>query len=155
MEKTSPKDVFLHILSIVALYVSAGAFLALLFQYVNIFFPDPLAYYYDATSSYSAVRWAIATLIVVSPAYIWSVWFLNKIYLSNPQKRNLQIRKWLIYFTLFVAALILMGDVVALIYNFLNGDLTVRFLLKVLSVLFVSSSVFNFYFWDIRNSKAE
>ena len=155
MEKTSPKDVFLHILSIIALYVSAGSFLALLFQYVNIFFPDSLAYHYDATGSYSVVRWAIATLIVVFPAYIWTIWFLNKSYSSNPQKRSLQVRKWLIYFTLFVAALILMGDTIALIYNFLNGDLTIRFLLKVLAVLFVSGSVFNFYFWDIKKHKTE
>ena len=155
MEKTSPKDVFLHILSIVTLYVSAGSFLALLFQYINVFFPDPLASYYDASSSYSTIRWAIASLLVIFPAHIWVMWLLNKNYIFDPAKRNLRIRKWLIYFTLFLAGLIMMGDVVALIYNLLSGDLTARFILKILSVLFVSGSVFGYYIWDIKKHKTE
>src|SRR5438132_4874360 len=43
--------------------------------------------------------------------------------------------KWLIYLTLFVAALIIIGDLVSLIYNFLGGDVTIKFVLKALSVL--------------------
>ena len=153
MEKTSPKDVFLQLLSVIALYVSAGSFLTLLFQYVNIFFPDPLAGYYNAP--YGAIRLAISTLVVVFPTYIWTMWLLNRSYLKVPEKRNLRIRKWLLYLTLFVAGMIMIGDVVTLVYSLLGGDLTVRFILKILSVLFVSGAVFIYYLWDIKKHKTE
>ena len=155
MEKTSPKDVFLHILSILTLYITAGSLVALLFQYVNVFFPDPLQHYYETRSAYSAIRWAIAALIIIYPAHLWTMWILYKSYAITPYKRNLRIRKWLVYFTLFAAGLILMGDGVALIYNLLGGELTVRFLLKILSVLVVGGTVFGYYLWDIKQHKTE
>jgi hypothetical protein len=67
----------------------------------------------------------------------------------------LWIRKWLIYFTLFAAALIIIGDLVTLLNRFLEGELTVRFLLKVLAVFFVAGSVFYYYLWDLRKHKTE
>lgn len=149
--KTSPKDVFLHLLAILTLYGSAIAFTTLLFQYINILIPDPLEYNpYTRDSAYSSIRWAIASLIVIFPAYIATGWFLNKNYIHFPEQRNLKIRKWLIYFTLFAAALIIMGDLVALIYNLLQGELTLRFFLKISTIFFVAGSIFSYYLWDLR-----
>ena len=150
MEKTSPKDIFLHLLAIITLYVSAGSLVTLLFQYINIFFHG-----YTLQSAYSTIRWTISTLVIVFPVYVLTSWFLNKGYTANPSKRNLRIRKWLIYFTLFVATVIIIGDLVTLIYNLLGGELTVRFLLKTLAVFLVSGSVFTYYFWDVRKYKTE
>lgn len=155
--KTSPKDVFLHLLSIVALYTSGIAFLVLIFQYVNVLFPDSVAGsdFYSLQSSYAAIRWSISSLIIVFPVYILSAWFLNKSYNKTPAKKKLWIRKWLVYFTLFAAALIIIGDLVTLSNNLLNGELTLRFLLKVLSVFFVAGNVFFYYLWELRHKKAE
>lgn len=156
--KTSPKDVFLHLLMTSALYTSAGSFLVLIFQYINILLPDLLLEQggrYALTSYYQSIRWALASLVVVFPVYVLTSWFLNKDYSRNPSKRNLRIRKWLLYFTLFAAALIVIGDLVTLVYNFLQGELTLRFILKVLAVGFVSGSVFGYYFVDIRKHKTE
>src|SRR3989344_7866090 len=120
--KTSPKDFFLHLLSIIALYTRATAFLVLIFQYVNIWFPDVLegGGYYARFANYGPIRWSLATLLVFFPIYLFVGRFLNKNYESNPAKRNLRIRKWLLYFTLFAAALIIIGDLVVLINNFLE-----------------------------------
>lgn len=155
--KTSPKDVFLHLLSIVALYTSGIAFLVLIFQYVNVLWPDFVAEgsYYQLQSSYQMIRWSISSLIIVFPVYILSAWFLNKSYAKTPAKKKIWIRKWLVYFTLFVASLIIIGDLVTLINNLLNGELTLRFLLKVLAVFFVAGNVFYYYLWELRHKKAE
>lgn len=154
---TGPKDVFLHLLAIIALYASAGSFTALIFQYINVLIPDLLdrSGYYGLLSSYSAIRWSIAALVVIFPVYVTTSWFLNKAYLSSTAKRNLRIRKWLVYFTLFAAALIIIGDLVTLIFNLLGGELTARFLLKVVAVFFVAGSVFYYYFWDLRRHQVE
>lgn len=151
MEHTSPKDVFLHLFSIIALYISVGAFVALIFQYINVLFPDALNPY-ETQSAYGAIRWALAMLIIVFPAYAGSMWLLHRGYAQNSATRALRTRKWLIYFTLFAAAVIIAGDLVALIYNLLNGDLTVRFMLKAATVFLVSGSVFGYYIGEIKKS---
>jgi uncharacterized membrane protein len=149
--KTSPKDVFLHLLSIIALYISVGSFLVLIFQYVNVFFPDQLTDgYYALQSAYSTIRWSIASLVIIFPVYFWTMWFLDRGYQKMPETRDFRLRKWLIYFTLFLAALIIIGDLVTLIYNLLSGELTVRFILKILTVLLTVGSVFFYYLWDVR-----
>lgn len=154
--KTSPKDFFLHLLSIVTLYASAVSFTTLLFQYINYFFPDPLEGSYMREFVTSGIRWSIAALIIVFPTYVGVSKFLNKSYAVAPHKRNLRIRRWLIYFTLFAAGLIIIGDMVALVYGLLGGlELTVRFILKVLAMLFTTGSIFWYYLWDIRQYKTE
>lgn len=155
--KTTPKDFFLHLLSIVTLYYSAVSFTVLLFQYVNVLLPDVLegGGNFRNSGAFQLIRWQIASLIVVFPTYVITSWHLTKLYTREPEKRNLRVRKWLVYFTLFVAALIIIGDLVTLVYNLLGGETTVRFLLKVAAVLFVAGSVFGYYFTDLRRHRTE
>jgi hypothetical protein len=149
--KSSPKDVFAHLLTIVALYISAINFLVLIFQYINLAFPDPLeGFYYGGIAG--AIRWSMASLIIVFPVYLWMTRFLMREYAENPEKRELKIRKWLVYFTLFVAAVTIIGDLVTLVYNFLGGELTARFTLKITSVLAVASLVFWYYLRELRDA---
>lgn len=149
MNQPSPKDVFLQLFSIAALYVAVGSFITLLFGFVDAFMPDPLAYY-GTEAAYGSIRWCLASLTVVFPLYGVSVWMLEKGYAANPALRELKTRKWLIYFTLFIAALIVAGDIVAILYAFLQGDLTSRFALKALAILVVIATVFAQYLASIR-----
>lgn len=155
-QKTSPKDVFLHLLAIITLYGSGGSFVALLFQYINVLIPDPLENYpWMRDSAFNTIRFSIASLVIIFPVYLFTTRFLNKTYFENPSRRNLRIRKWLVYFTLFATALIIIGDLVSLIYSLLGGELTPRFILKIVSVFFVASSIFFYYFWDLKKYKTE
>ncbi|OGY63188.1 MAG: hypothetical protein A3I89_00965 [Candidatus Harrisonbacteria bacterium RIFCSPLOWO2_02_FULL_41_11] len=147
--KNLPRDVFLHILAMIALYVSAGSLIALLFQYINLFFPDPLNLpYYRSVAD--TIRRSMAALIIVFPVYLFSVRALNQDYRNSEEKRESKIRKWLVYFTLFAAASIIIGDLVALVYSFLGGELTARFMMKVLVMLSVSATIFGYYLFDLR-----
>jgi len=145
--KSSPKDVFMHLLNMIALYASATSILVLLFQYINIYFPDILNPYFDPGSP---MRGAIASLIIIFPVFILTSKFIQKDIEKFPQKSELKIRKWLLYFTLFIAAIIIIGDLVSLIYNFLQGELTIRFFLKIISVLAVAASIFGYYLYELR-----
>lgn len=149
--KTSPKDVFMHLLAIITLYISAVSFGALLFQFINIWFPDPLVDYYRNFSE--PIRWALASLVIVFPAYVLLSRTIQKDLVVNADKRELRIRKWLLYFTLFLAAAVIIGDLVALVYNFLGGDLSARFILKILVVFFIASAIFGYYIWNLRNAR--
>src|SRR3989344_2356957 len=116
---SSPKDVFMQLLVMIALYISAVSFGMLLFNYIDLWFPDPLVDFYARTSG--SIRWALASLTIVFPVYLWLAWTLAREMSRDPAKRELKIRKWLVYFTLFAAAVIIIGDLVYLIYKFLHG----------------------------------
>ena len=151
--KTFPRDVFLYLFSIISMVTVAVAFGILLYQYIDLQYPDLLTegYYWSKTSSLSSVRNSMAVLIVVFPVFIWASWFLRKDMIKHPEKRELKIRRWLLYLTIFIASLVIIGDLVALLLSFLNGELTTRFILKVLAVFFIAGSVFVHYFSELRD----
>ena len=146
--KSTPRDVFLYLLVTVALYAIAVSAISLLFQYVNTFFPDPLTDYYYSLND--TLRRVLSILIIVTPVYAWVLHFLNKDLLAHPEKHTLGIRRWLVHLTLFISGVTIMIDLVTLVYNFLGGDLTARFFLKIVAVLLVAAAVFTYYIWDIR-----
>lgn len=149
-KRNLPRDLFLHLLAMVTLYWSAISFVTLLWQFVNYFFPDPLRRYYSEILFSGPIRFAISSLIIVFPIFIFTSWYLNKIYKKELSVRESRIRKWLIYLTLFIASLIIIGDLVGLINVFLGGDLTIRFTLKALAVLLVAGIIFAYYLDDVR-----
>ncbi|KKT24812.1 MAG: hypothetical protein UW11_C0040G0008 [Parcubacteria group bacterium GW2011_GWA2_43_9b] len=149
---TGPKDVFLELWVMGSLYLSAAFIITLLFQYVNYFFPDPANPY---SFSQSTVRWVVAILVAVLPTHIFVLRLREKDYLAIPQKREGRLRKWLLYLTLFVAAITCVIDLATLVYFFLNGELSIRFLLKVLAVAVVAGGVFWYYLTDLRRETPE
>lgn len=146
--KLTPRDFFIHLLGFFALYVSIISFLTLFFQYINVIFPDKLNFYF--TGILNTIRWASSALLVVFIVFLLINYLLEKDFSSNPAKRDLKFRKWLIYFTLFISAITIIVDLIRLVYNFYSGDLTIKFCLKVLIVLLVAAAVFGYYFWDLR-----
>jgi len=149
--KTSAKDFFLHLGAIVALYTVVISFLNLVFKIINKAFPEVANYNYYFSGG-SEISMPVATLIIVFPIFVLLSWLVYKTYVSDPTKKSLAVRKWLTYITLFVAGIILVGDLVTVLYKFLDGqDLTAAFLLKALAVLVVAGFVFGFYLQDIRD----
>jgi uncharacterized protein YacL len=139
------------------LYISAISLGTLLFQFIARAYPDMiLGYgsgYIDTTTS--AIRWSTSSLIIAFPVFLWISWLLNKAILRDPDKRGSKIRKWLTYITLFIAAGVIIGDLITLVFNVLGGELTARFILKVLVVGAISGSIFGYYLWDLRKEEKE
>ena len=149
--KSTPKDVFLHLFNIVTFYLSVIGFITLYVQYINASFPDELNYYF--TSIANGVRWSTSILFVAVPAYLFTSWLLAKDLNITPEKRELKLRKWLVYFTLFISAITIIVDLMIFVYNFLDGELNTRFFLKVLVVLLVAVAVFAYYMWDLKRKE--
>jgi len=149
-KRNIPRDVFLHLLAIVTLYWSSTIFITLLWQFINYFFPGNFNLYYSAGYSLGMIRFAVSSLFVVFPLFIFVSWYLNKIYKRESAVRESKIRKWLLYLTLFVAALVVIGDLVAVINNLLGGETTAKFVLKAFSILLVAGFVFGYYLDDVR-----
>lgn len=152
IKKSTPKDVFLHLLAVVTLYVSVVAFIMLWWQYISVLFPDLLKYqdYYSYANVYDPIRMAMSMLIIVFPVHILISWLIGREFKFDPEKREIRVRKWLWYITLFVSAVTIIVDLIILVNNFLRGELSTQFFLKVLVVLAVAGVVFSYYLWDLR-----
>jgi len=147
--KMTAKDLFLHIAVIALLYTGTVALLNILFNVINVAFPQVNQYsYYDSTS----ISFPVATLIVVFPLFLFLANLLRKGYIEDPSRKEYYVRKWLIYITLFIAGGVLAGDLVVVIYYFLDGqELTTGFILKILSVLVVTGGIFGYYLDDLKD----
>lgn len=146
--KSSAKDVFLYLLMVIMLAVGVGFFITLVWQYINIKLPDPIEFYRQG--AFNLMRSAISALVIVWPVLILSSWMIKKDLYSINEKRNIWVRKWLLYLTLFVASLTVIINLISLTNSFLGGELTMRFFLKVATVLLVAVGVFAFYLWELR-----
>src|SRR3989344_1619757 len=153
--KTTAKDFFVYLGTMVLLYVSFGSLLTLLFNYINYLFPDPLVERYVFDPYSSAIRFSLAILIILFPVFWLANWYVNRDIRTNPEKQEIGIRKWLLYLTLFAAVAIIIGDLVVLVNTFLNGEITTRFILKVLSVLILSGLALSYYWLDLRGAYIE
>ncbi len=149
-QKTSAKDFFLNLGAIVALYTVVITLVNLLFTVINRAWPQVNSGYYYGSYS-GTISWPVATLIIFFPVYILLMWLLERDYVKDPQKRNLPIRRWLTYITLFIAGLTMAIDLVTVIYYFIDGqELTTGFLMKVFSLFVLTLLVFFYYIQDIR-----
>lgn len=151
ISRSTPRDVFLYLLGIITLVVSAGSFGMLIYQYIDIRFPNVLQYGNSANANYDLIRTALASLVVVFPVFFWVSRTLHKDVVTEPAKRDLRVRRWLLSFTVLVAGLVVIGDLITLIQSFLNGDLTTPFILKVLTVLFIAGSTLFYYLSELRD----
>lgn len=151
MIKITPKDVFLHLFNILIFYLSVIGFMMLYVQYINVWFPDTLNFYF--TNIADIVRAATSIFVIGVPVYLLTAWMLGKDLKVNPEKRDLSLRKWLIYFTLFISAVTIIIDLVMFVYNFLSGELTVKFFLKIAVVLIVAAAVFGYYLWELKRKE--
>lgn len=148
--KVTPKDFFLWAGAMIALYSSVFAFIALLFQYINYAYPDALSYTYYSDPFSGGIRFAMATLIVMVPVAVILFRILRKDIETVPAKADLWIRRWILVLTLFIAGFAVVGDLITLINYFLGGDVTMRFVLKVVVLLLVAGGVFLHFLADLR-----
>ena len=147
--KTTAKDFFLHIAVIALLYAGTVALLNILFRVVNVAFPQVTSYGHYGSSSISL---SVATLIVVFPLFLFLSNMIRKGYAADPSLKEYPVRKWLMYITIFIAGAVLAGDLVTLIYFFLDGqEMTTAFILKIFSVLVIAGAVLGYYVDDLKD----
>src|SRR3989344_6367631 len=151
--KTTPKDFFLHLGAIVALYISVTSVLTLIFAIIDQIYPKPFQY---ADLYASGVSLAMAMLIVAFPLYILFMRIISGIEKISPEKRELSVRKWLTFITLFVAGLVIAIDLIVLLQKFFAGEeITLAFALKVISIIIVLAAVFGFYLREIHRGTGD
>lgn len=146
--KTTPKDFFLYVAATVCLYVAVVSLINLVFSIVNYSFPDQLAYGYSARS----MAWPISMVVVLVPVFYVLEWYINKDIRMMPEKATIWLRRWRTYLTLFLTGATIIGDLIALINVYLSGEITSRFIWKILAVLVIAAIVFVYYMFDRKEN---
>lgn len=150
----SARDAFFYLMMFGALYVSAYQLGNLLFSFINLALPDALSQY-EIPRAERTVRWATASLIIAFPLFLWVARLLGREVRQDPTRRNSAVRRWLTYLTLLIAAGVIVGDSITLLYNLLSGELTLRFVLKVIVVAAITGSIFGYYLKSARLDSEE
>ncbi len=140
--KSSPWDVFINLLAVIALYVSVYSAISLLFQFTNLALPEPAD---QRTAIREAIRYGVSMLIIFFPVYWWAWSSIEADLAVNPGKRRLWVRTVPIYLTLFLAGMTALEDLAYLFYYLMSGDLTSRLVTKIAAVLIVVGGVLFFY----------
>lgn len=149
----SARDAFMYLVLFSLLYFLCYHLGSLLFDLINAALPDP-ADNAGRLDFFGSTRFSTAALLIAFPAFAWLAGQLHREIRQAPIKRLSPVRRWLTYLTLFVSTLTLIGDMTALVYNVLSGEITWRFLLKVLVVAAIAGSVFGYYLLDLRSDES-
>ncbi|MEQ9655460.1 DUF5671 domain-containing protein [Hyphomonas sp.] len=145
----SAREAFFYLLFFILLGIVSFSLGSLLFALIEYGFPDRSSVSdYRVIRLESQVRSGISGLLVATPVFLWLGYILRGARQRNPQLQRSRIRKWLTYVSLVIAGCTLVGDGISLVYNFLGGDLTTRFVLKSLVVAVIAGAIFTYFISD-------
>jgi len=150
--KSSTVDIVINFFSFILLGIVATALGTLFFQIINKFLPDPLdamGWYTDASIT-STIHYSIAALVIGFPLYYFAlrIWFRK--FREDEGRTESRLSKWLTYLVLLIAAVTVVGDLIAVVFTLLQGEITARFFLKALTILVIAGIIFGFYYLERR-----
>lgn len=147
--RTTGLDVFFYLLSFFTLAISATSLGGIAFGVINRFFPDDVL---SATFQPSQLHWSLAWFIVGAPVFfLVTRRLIRELPPSGVQVPG--IRRVLTYLALFLASATIIGDVAALVYRFVSGNVTARFGLKVSVILALGGWILWYYWFNVRSGE--
>lgn len=152
MKNHNPKYAFYYLLSLAALIFMSVSVVMIVFEIIDMSIFDSLAYH-GLVSNQGSLRFGISALLVSSPIFFVCVNLINKGLKKEEIKKDSLLRNWLTYFILAVSAVMILGSVVGIINSFLSGEMTLKSILRLLTIVVVSALVFSFYLYDIKREE--
>src|SRR3989344_9654 len=157
-QKLSPKFFFVSLFILVWLITTVTSLLNLIFGLLDKKFPDILnatyAYGYN-TYEFTVIRGALATLIVIFPIFLIVSYFWTKLVNGQMGRIDLTIKKWMLYLIVFLSSITITVDLITLVRYFVEGEITTRFILKVVVTLTVALLVGFYYLSELRGGKSK
>lgn len=152
VKKASTVDVVVNFFSFILLGITTFSLGTLLYQIINKYIADPLDatkyYSYDTSWQTEVIHYSIAALLIAYPLYVFTmrIWF--KKFRENEGRSESKLTKWLTYLVLLVAAVTVVGDLITIVFRFLQGEVTMRFFTKALTVFVIATVIFVFYYLE-------
>jgi len=137
------RDVFYYVLSFITLGFWTIALGQLLYTLIDRRFPDP-ALRVPSGSLLADVAWQLATIIIAYPCFV----VIGRLIARDPQRRPDAADpglRGITYIALILAAVIVLGDAIWFLAEFLRGELTTKFVLHSLVLIGIGGGVFAYY----------
>ena len=151
-------DSFQHILLFISLYTMSGAIGLILNYFVDTWIPktDTIGYALS-NSPYGTTIFAgySAALIVSFPFFVYFFLTTTSRIKKYPELATLKSRKILIYITLVITFIILITQLIATVYGFLAGNISINSAAHFLITLLVAGSIFIYYLIEVRKDKPQ
>ncbi len=151
----SAREAFLYLVLFATLYITAFNTGMMLFAVIDRRLRDVAQAVYASEWTVSAIRNGIAGLVIAFPIFLFLTRLIGRSLVRDPEKRGSPIRRWLTYITLFLAALVLIGDLIFVVERLLSGELAMRILLKTLVVFGIAGTIFGHYLVELRREERE
>lgn len=145
----TPKIFAVQLGSILAFYVALFALISTAFGLIELRIPNSSTPYSDPAAGAAQVRFGVAALVVCVPAYLLLAYLTNRLRAAVDRK-YLRFIEWLVYLSLVVGGTVLLGGLINVLVTYLNGDLTIRFLLKALLLGMVVGGAIVYYLLEVR-----
>lgn len=150
--KTGIKDFFMYAGFFVVLYTIVGTFINFIFSIINSTFPDRQFNYADPYGS--GMRIAVSILIVLTPVLMLLLKAIYSELRATPEKKDLWPRRWGLYITFVLTIIALASDLITLIYKFLGGEISGRFIWKAVVILIIGGILWLFTHLELKNIMA-
>lgn len=147
---------FLYILFFVSLYVLATAIGGIYDVWVDKAIPDlgtGNSFVSDFFDNTTLVQGYLAGIIVSYPLFMTFLILLKKQLTKQPLVANLRSRKILIYITLIGTFLIMLGNVIATIFDFLTGTVTNNVLGHLCVTILIAGSIFIYFLSEVKHDR--
>lgn len=141
----SARDAAVYGLLFVALLSVTWNLVSLGFRLIDTWLPDPLRGTGQDAWTSSSMRWSMAALIVLGPLFVALHVHAERTTTTNRGLRRSPMRKRVGALGLFLAALVLLGDAVGVVYALLGGDMTAQFIAKAALVAAVAVLVMLYF----------
>lgn len=150
----SARDAFLYLLSFGTLSSWAWSLGALFFTLIDIWYRDSVFTQEPYLGRNLAISGSMAALVVSFPIYLATMRILLRDISRKPEKLESGVRKWLTYIALLISASVVIGDLITTVDYFLRGEISTRFVLKVLTVFIIAGGVFLYYRQPLEKPEA-
>lgn len=145
--KSTGREIFFYLLQFFTLGTAAISLGGVIFSLINHYFSDEILPTYYNTPPVTS---ALASLMVALPVFVGVSWKLIKDTREGRASVRSGIRRVLTYLALFLASATVIGDIIALVYRFLAGEVDSRFLLKVATILLIGGWIIWYYYVTVK-----
>ncbi len=143
LDVENARDAFYYLLNFITLAFWTIALGQIFYMLIGRRFPDALDV--SSPSLRDELAGQLAAVIVTFPVFLIVHSLIQRQLQKRPDLYYSPVRRWLTYVALVLAAIVLVADAVWFVTSFLQGQLTVRFVLDSLVLLVLGGGVFLYY----------
>ena len=137
------REAFLYLLAFTTLSIATWGWLSLVFDLLDEWLPESVVQCPNVMYAFGPnLQTYMAQLLTAFPAFLWVMRLIGKGESEAGSRLATAVARWLTYISLFLTATTAICDLMVAVEYALRGELTVRFVLKVLTVLVAAGGVF-------------